>query len=383
MCTFINYLPTNSTSIESKKTNLQIFLSSTPKGEYYRVRLLAFKNPLKNNRDFPFIERYVHNHWNVSEDGRRRIDSTVICPVTSFVKTVGSAYDACPICKYSNLNFLSFKESGWTDRESSKKSNQYQRKFEAIIPVYVINDPKYPQNNSKFKVIIFNDKNFYTDLKSLIQKESLQTNVFNGTKAVDFYFHLTDETKIVGEGTPNQHEYTTKVIDKYGFTKIEKAYEIPAITKEAIDTFEFDDNYYVSSSPEELTDFYNSYIKISNDDIPDEDMGVFEEKKQAPKTSKPKENPRPNPTPTPVPVVDNSDIMDMIDDDEKPTPPKKEVKVESVKKESTQTKTEMIDDIEETDDIDIDEIGEGSAKSKKTSDLSDDIDIDDLLSDLE
>lgn len=59
------------------------------------------------------------------------------------------------------------------------------------------------------------------------------------------------------------------------------AYEIPAITKEAIDQqLPFDETYYVSSTPEELQDFYDKFIKVSNDDIPDEDVEIYEAPKK-------------------------------------------------------------------------------------------------------
>ena len=95
---------------------------------------------------------------------------------------------------------------------------------------------------------------------------------------------MTVVPKTVNEGQPNEYTFNEKVIDKFGFTKPEKAYEIPAINKEAIDNFEFDDTYYVASTPEELQEFYDKYIKLSsNDDIPEEDVEVYE----APKVAKP------------------------------------------------------------------------------------------------
>ena len=282
MCTFISSLPTHSKSAESsKKKNLAIFIRPSKEKEYYKFRLLAFKSPQKSDRDYPFIERYVHQHWGKNDKGKNVIDAQVVCPVTKFVKVDGNPYDSCPICKYANMNFLAWKESGWKDKESAKLNRQFGRKFEAIIPVYVKNDPNYPQNNNHFKVLIFSDKEFYKKFKEAIQVASRSACVFNGTKGVDFYLHMTQKPKIVNEGLPTQYTFNENVIDKFGFTKPDMAYEIPAITKEAIDQqLPFDETYYVSSTPEELQDFYDRFIKVSNDDIPDEDVEIYEAPKK-------------------------------------------------------------------------------------------------------
>lgn len=281
MCTFISSLPQHSASVE-KRPSLQLFIRPTQTNEFYRFRLLAFNSPSKNDRDYPFIERYIHQHWSKTDEGKPCIDSTVVCPVTTFVKTSGNPYDKCPICKYSNINFLAWKESNYTNKESAKKNREFGRKFEAVIPVYVVNDPLYPKNNNRFKVIIFSDKKFYKQFKDLIQSTNTNQgiNVFNGHAAVDFYLHMSEVPTVKNEGLPTEYTYKEKVIDKFGFTKADKAYDIPAISKENIDNFEFDDTYYVTSSDDELAAFYNRFIKISNDDIPEEDIGVFQQSKK-------------------------------------------------------------------------------------------------------
>lgn len=278
MCMFMNELPRNSRSAEStKKPNLFLGIKPTPEKEYYRFRLLAFSSPSKNDRDYPFIERYVHQHWGKNDKGKSIITDTVICPVTKYVKTEGNPYNECPICRYANNNFLAWKESNWKDKESAKKQREFSRKFEAIVPVYVVSDPVYDRNNNKFKVLIFSDKDFYKKFKAKIQEVSRTACCFNGNNAVDFYIHMTQVPKVVNEGTPNQYIFNENVIDKFGFIKPEKAYSIPAINKQNIDaTFPFDETYYVTSTKEELKAFYDKYIKISNDDIPDDDVAIYE-----------------------------------------------------------------------------------------------------------
>lgn len=83
--------------------------------------------------------------------------------------------------------------------------------------------------------------------------------------------HVSEIQEKRNEGQPNEYVYTHREIDKIVFTT--KPYDIPSITKEWVLDSGFDEEYYVSSTPEELKAFYDRHYKISNDDIPlDEDM---------------------------------------------------------------------------------------------------------------
>jgi hypothetical protein len=97
----------------------------------------------------------------------------------------------------------------------------------------------------------------------------MKANCFNGENAVDCCMHMTEVPEVRNEGQPNEYVYKNKVIDKIVFSKTPKT--IAAITKEAVDAFPFDETYYVTSTKDELQAFYNKYIKVSNDDIVEED----------------------------------------------------------------------------------------------------------------
>lgn len=307
MCTFLNELPKYAKTIDQPKKQ-QLFLSLKPTSdpkEYYRFRLLWYKNP-KTNRDYPFIERFTHTAFVKNEDGKWVMESQVVCPITPHVKMTwdGDPYNTCPICNFSNHNFLSFKESGWKDKESARKSKQFSRKFEACIPVYVVYDPIYELNQGKFKVIKFFDKKEYENFRNLVSRESHETCVFNGKMAVDLYIKMTEIEKVANEGNPNEYHYKQNVITKIGFTT--KPYDIPAITKEAIDEFQFDDQFFTSSTKEELKEFHTKYcVKINNDDIPmDEEVSfVTSSRKSEPTVTKA------------APPPPKNDIPDDINDD--------------------------------------------------------------------
>ena len=282
-------LPRISKSGETpKKPNLAIYVKPTPPKEYYRFRLLAFKSA-KSDRDYPFITRFLHTVWKEGEDGKRHSES-IVCPVTPFVKTKwnGDPMNDCPICRFANANFGAWKASGWKDKESAKKNREFGRKFEALIPVYVVNDPIYPTNNGHFKVFSFSDKDQYKEFVNLVQETQQKAMVFNGKNAVDFFIRFDVKEEVKNEGQPNEYRWKRTVIDRMGFTKPEKAYDIPAITKEAIDQFPFDETYYVANTMSELEDFYNRNVKVSNDDIPDEDeeIDIVSKKQEEPKVQK-------------------------------------------------------------------------------------------------
>ena len=73
MCTFLNTLPKKSkTAGTAKRKSLVLSIKPCPdqNGEksWYRFRLLNFAGQ-GTDRDYPFIERYIHQKWRVNEKG--------------------------------------------------------------------------------------------------------------------------------------------------------------------------------------------------------------------------------------------------------------------------------------------------------------------------
>lgn len=381
MCTFLSELPKHSKTIEQPKQQmLYLPLQPSNEKEYYRFRLLWFKSPSKNDRDYPFIERYMHMHFAKDEEDKWQIESQVVCPVTPHVKQhwEGDAYNSCPICNFSNHNFIAFKESGWKDRESSKKQKEFSRKFEACVPVYVVSDPNYDGNQGKFKVIKFVDKEDYKKFKDLVSKASHENLVFNGKNAVDFYIRMETVTETLRKGQPTEYVWKHNVIAKMGFTN--KPYDIPAITKEAIDNFEFDDQFYVSSSKEELKEFYDTYCrKMNNDDIPeDEDIKIFKPKNPAndsvKKTNQVESSEKfANGTSKKNVTPPDDDIDGLADFGSSGTSPKKETPAEKPKDETS--------DVGFENNLPFDDGSDSESEKSDSSDVNLD-DIDSLLDDI-
>lgn len=312
-------LPKHSKSAGVNKKPKNLVLSMRPCADdqtYYRFRLLAFAG-INSDRDDPHICRFVHQVWGTHpEKGYPVLEDEIVCPVSPYVHVEGNKYGACKVCDVANKYFIAFKESNWKDKEAAKKNKLFGRKYQAIVPVYVVNDPNYDGNNGKFKVIIFNDKKQYQDFRSKIEKASMTNCVFNGKNAVDCCIHMGETAKIVNEGQPNEYVYKIREIDKIKFSN--KPYDIPSITKETVDAMGFDETYYVESTQDEINAFYKKHCTVSNDDIPEDDeIPVYTEPKhevKIQKTNDVKPSKVENVSVPPTTDISNSDVDSLLDD---------------------------------------------------------------------
>ena len=234
--------------------------TSNPK-EPYVFRLLSFHGKDGVDRKTFYIARYVHTMWATNANGKRFPECTVICPVSSHVSWVPrntNRYDACPICVHANKAFAQFKQSGYTNKEASKINNEFGRKFEGLIPVFVVKDPNNPANNGKLRVLLVSDKKKFDEIMETVKVLVKQgIHIFNGGEAFDLCMLYGEVEHKSHEGQPNEKVWKKNEITKFKFSKT--AYEIPAITKDALMAFPFDEQYYVESSPEELKEFYSRY----------------------------------------------------------------------------------------------------------------------------
>lgn len=361
MCTFLSTLPKKSkTAGSNTKRNLVLGLKPCPDTEtektWYRFRLLNFSSK-SSDRDHPFIQRYIHQKWRTNDKGYQEIEDEVICPVTKWIEWEGNRYESCPMCKYAGQQYNALRESNWKDADARRKNREFSRKYQAIIPVYVVSDPNYEGNNGKFKVIIFNDKKFYEEFLKKIEKQLLSANCFNGVNAVDICMHMIEKTNIANEGQPNEYTWKSREIDKIVFSK--KPYDLPAITKNAVDEFPFDETYYIGSTAEELKTFYNKYIKISNDDIvedEDDNITVYDSPKEKPvaKTNS---------------VKTTNYENDLAEDEEN---------LDDVELDSITLDADSID----TDDID-EQLPVKQSSTKTAKDDEDELNVDDLLDGLD
>lgn len=317
MCTFVEQKLTFNTATEEKPVNYEIYLKPTPEKEYYRFRLLWFND--SSDRKTPFVERFMHSVW--VEEGDKRFTYDVVCPTTPYVKKTwaGNAYDDCPICRFANNNFIMAKESGFKDSVAREKNKTFKRRFQAVIPVYVVSDPVYDANNGKFKVFTIADKEIFDKFKALVIERNNNHKIFNGENALDFLVRVDNVQKVLGEGTDHELRYNKKEIVQMGFSS--KPYDIPAITKTAIDQFPFASLYYYSPTLDDLKSFYKDHcLHAVNDDVDDTSIADIAStpKVEPSEVVKPKATTKVNPksaeklkpTDTPPPV--DEDLVESI-----------------------------------------------------------------------
>lgn len=271
MCNFITTLPKKAKTSEIAKPKfLELFLrpiESDDRTQVYRFRIIAFT---KGKRDYPFIEKWVHEIREKDENGKTVNVDSVICKSTKYVSSFDTTGEKCPICQHVDKLWTISKESGYRDKLVNRKRNQLQRKYRAHILVYVVNDPTYEGNNGKLRVITLYDKEQYNAFIDLVKRAmAVYGNVFNGKDAVDFWVRPTTVVTSVGkDGT----EYTGTKIDgdNWGFSS--KRYTLEAITPELVDAFPFDDEFYQYSSQDEIHAFYKKYCAGPMIQVPDDDI---------------------------------------------------------------------------------------------------------------
>ena len=355
MCTFISSFPKHSKTIGApkKNTNLEMFLQPCKDDRtYYRVRLLGIGS--KVGRDDPHIVRAVHKAWVTDpKTGKKRLEKVVCSKGTPWIETEGPKASSCKICNFVGQQWSIYRESGKTDVAARQKAGSCGTSYEAIVPVYVRNDPNYEKNNGKFKVIIFSDKELYAKFRNIADAKCREVPIFNGGKAVDCLLHVS---QTIEEGK-NGKQYKKTVIDKIKFST--EPYEIPAINSQSVDGFPFDETYFTSPDEDDVDEFYNKFCAISNNDIPeDDDIPVYKtdnSEKSAPKSSIPT-----NDVPAESDDISDNDIDALVD----------------AKHEKTGGYSSgMAFDDDETDGAD----DGGSAPVEKKSD---DIDSDDILKEL-
>ena len=339
MCTFITSFSKHSNTIGTTKrtANLEMFLQPCKDDHtYYRVRLLGIGS--KVGRDDPHIVRSVHTAWETDkETGKKRLRKVLCTKNTPWVETEGPKASSCKICNFAGQQWSIYRESGKTDIAARQKAGSCGASYEAIVPVYVRNDPNYEKNNGKFKVIVFNDKAFYEKFRKIADAKNREVCIFNGGKAVDCLLHVTR----VEETGKNGKTYKKTVIDKIKFST--EPYEIPAINSQNVDGFPFDETYFSYPDEDEVEEFYSKFCAIRNDDIPeDDDIPVYTADTKAP--AKKVEVPAND-----IPVEKSNDVSDaeldaLIDDE-----PKKDDSVEDTETAVKQNPMPM-------DDVDSDDI---------------------------
>lgn len=315
MCNFINSIPQNSVIGENSTPKfLDIYPRETAQGEFYRFRLIGFTT---KTRDYPFIEKYVHEIRERGEDGKNHLVDSVVCKNTKYARILsGEPTVKCPICQFVDKQWVAWKESGYKDKISNQKKNKFQKRYRAHILVYVVNDPNYDGNNGKLRVLTFYDRDEYKKFQDLAKKTLRKSSIFNGGDAVDFWLKVGKERVVYYEGTENEREVTFDKITDMGFST--KPYPIPNITSELVDSFPFDEVYYNYSTDEEILRFYKKYCMKPAVNVPDDDIvpSTTETQTAQEKIKETKSNIVTELPKEVKPAIDEIEINSLLEDDE-------------------------------------------------------------------
>lgn len=300
MCTFMKTadLPShNAKGQNGNKSFTSYFLKPNKENEQYRLRLVWYRQPAKNDRTEPYFTQQIHDHWGMSDNGHKIVDDMIVCPATKYAKyddekfvfneKLNKKTINCPICRKANEAMAAYKASGKQDRIAMQRFNALKSKFRACVPVYVIDDPnswdkdhERNYNNGKLKVLIFTNKEEYEWFDKLVQEEKTKSylaskeghpyEVFNGENAVDLFIRMETVPEVRYAGTPKEYVANVRKITQMAFGR--KAYNIPQITKDLIDAFDFDDRFYVSNTKDELKSFYRRHYGQEELSVPQEDI---------------------------------------------------------------------------------------------------------------
>jgi len=328
MSELVNTMPKKKASRSSKKTreilNIIKLEETLDAKKPYRFRMLFFQNPELNNREEPFVIKYVHEYSWTNDEGKNMYDF-VTCPRTRYIDWESNPNETCPMCATSFKYFDKFKDSGFTDLESKRNLNKYKAKRFVMIPVYVVQDPNSPQNNGRFGVVKIREADFQYSKDEATGKwttidpyETIEKQIDARTTDGIFPFNANGVDLLM---TVEKITVSENVAKPFSYDKIKKvqlgkkSYEISDITGESVNAKfgkVFDSECFTNVTKEELATFYDKHIGISFD-VPDEDLDGLEDDEVV-DTPKPKTKPtETNKKPVDV-VVDDITMDDEVDE---------------------------------------------------------------------
>lgn len=266
---------------EFNKRSSQLFLKPTEEGKFYQLRLLNIgvddrfrvASNFSHYRDFPFIPQHIHTCWHdVATDNPdkpiRKVCETIVCPQTDYVKANSTlSKGQCPMCKAWASAWKAWTDSKYKNQEAKAKMRALHADFRVLVPVFVVQDPNFEQNNGSVKVVSF-DQDAYDALLAQIQAAQGSNVAIWNNDACNLYFSWGKIEKVVHEGQPNEYRFQKNGFTRVGFTTNPK--HIDGLTDDVTDDLQFDANWFTVPTKEELDQFYvqNFSNQAANDDIP-------------------------------------------------------------------------------------------------------------------
>lgn len=232
-------------------------------GNVYRMRLLYYTDE-NLKRTEPFIEQYNHVYW----DEVSREFGKIICPSSEYVHGV-NGFQMCPVCRNNNKLWKDSKNGSETAKQLYR---QFKRKLNGYALVFMINDPVNPENNGKVKILRYGTTIadfFKAEIlgetkgkdKDNVVSDPVGSDAFDLDAGYDFILSVTSNP--TPEGTFNAYSC------KFAREKTSVNVDVDKLEAE-IKLLKFDEDFYVSSTKEEIQEFYTNYVLDSVvSDIPE------------------------------------------------------------------------------------------------------------------
>ena len=262
---------------------------------YYVFRLLYFTG---EDRNYPFIVRDEHTFIKKDFSGNIKEIKRICCPNTLWAKKKIQEKvdrDYCPICKFSfeqnSEGWKNFKTLGQIDETCLKTAKETQRQWAAYLPVLVISDPLYKNNNNHFRVLRLSGddgKAAFIRIKEMIaEANKLGISIFNGEEGANIAMLCEKVQKIstrkngepvIDKDTGEPKTYMANcVTDVQLMTKRLHSYNI--VTEANLEKLAFDETYGVAATKEQLQAFLteNYLDNGASDSDFDEEFGSEED----------------------------------------------------------------------------------------------------------
>lgn len=268
-----------------KKTFVEFSLKPSPKYDdnnneispnkrYYVLRMLSFEGP--GRTDYPFIQRNEHVCYHRNAENKVVSVDRIVCPTTTWAKNklyqrgehIERGY--CPICQYSfEKNREAWKIPGQPDRTSIRLANETKNVWCVYLPVFVVSDPHYPNNNQHLRVLRLTGdagKDALERLTTILNDYMGKgINCYNGDMGINIGFlcESIQKTRMnkngevaINKKTGKPYVYNENVITDIR-PMVKKQYAYPEITDSAIDELDFDGMYGTPAAKDELAAFLN------------------------------------------------------------------------------------------------------------------------------
>ena len=238
---------------------------------YYVFRLLYFTG---EDRNYPFIVRDEHTFIKRDFSGNVKEIKRICCPNTLWAKKKIQEKvdrDYCPICKFSfeqnSEGWKNFKTLGQIDDTCLKIAKETQRQWAAYLPVLVISDPLYKNNNNHFRVLRLagdDGKAAFMRIKEMISEANkLGISVFNGEEGANIAMLCEKMQKISmrknGEPIIDKETGEPKTYNANCITDVQlmskRLHSYSIVTEANLEKLAFDETYGVAATKEQLQAF--------------------------------------------------------------------------------------------------------------------------------